>query len=478
MSYDFLLPSSYNPLEFIKSPRLAMRADEARWFINTIVRKMVYRDVDIHGFARLHWNVLCRVMERDTLSEIIEAHVEGGAIETSPYRVGDRSTGYRLSDRFLSDRHVRVRAIDPRLLGRLECEHSRLAEEQVNRRKPIHESLNAAQQGLSITPIADQILESLPPRTRLCQEVLVSNIRRRTFPFSVSSPARLSRNQKLPSLTIFARENKKSGISGTGRCFNALTGLKRELRTAILLDGEPLGSIDLSCAQPALLAFYIWLQIPSSGPKWRETYKQQLFRSCPWLPRLSCCEVAGPAAFEDFLLFRDLVCRGAFYDELARLSGLDRPTVKRRFLVDVLAKDGWYPSEVEQVFRTAFPSVFHVVREVNRANHANLIRLLQRLEAWLVIETVAPRLVESVPIVTLHDCIFARIRDLPLVEAAFRETFEEMGFSLTLKREIWLADEAIADPNRVGEEGPRNDAVRATTLDGGPLCGMPCGLAA
>jgi len=410
MTYKFLLPRSYEPSAFLTTPRLGMRADEARWFITTIIRKMVYRDVDVRGYARLHWDVLRRVMSKGTLAEIIKAHVAGGMVETSPYRAGKRSRGYRLTHHYLSDRHVRVPATDPRVIERLEREHDRLAQRQRGLRKPIHDALDAAQRGLTITPMADQILATLPPGTRLCQDVLVGNIRRRTFRFYVSS---------------------------TGRCFNALTGLKRELRTAVLLDGEPLGSIDLSCAQPALLALYIWLLIPSSGPNSRDTYKECLLRSCPWLPRLCCDEAVEPAVFKTFLWFRDLVCSGSFYDELARLCGLGRDEAKHRSLVDVLAKDGSYPSEVEDVFSATFPGVYRVVREVNRSDHANLIRLLQRLESWLVIETVAPHLVESVPIVTVHDCIFCRVYDLPLVEQAFRETFMEIGFSLALKRETW-----------------------------------------
>ena len=83
---------------------------------------------------------------------------------------------------------------------------------------------------LTIDPAADTILATLPEHTRLCQDVLVSRVRHREFPFSVSS---------------------------TGRAFNSVTGLKRELRPTLRLGGEPIGGVDIVCAQPALLALEI-----------------------------------------------------------------------------------------------------------------------------------------------------------------------------------------------------------------------------
>ena len=75
------------------------------------------------------------------------------------------------------------------------------------------------------------------------------------------------------------------------------------------------------------------------------------------------------------------------------------------------------------------------MRWINQRDHAELIRALQRLESWLVVENVAPRLVGRFPIVTLHDAIYARTGDLPAVVDAFGETFEELGVQLRVKME-------------------------------------------
>ena len=114
-------------------------------------------------------------------------------------------------------------------------------------------------------------------------------------------------------------------------------------------------------------------------------------------------------------------------------SGLSRDVVKRAFLRDVLAKRGRYPSVVESAFRAAFPTVYRIIRAVNRNNHGTLIRLLQRAESRLVVETVAPRLLGRMPIMTLHDAIYSRVGDVGTVLAAFDEVFNELGFRLAVK---------------------------------------------
>jgi hypothetical protein len=175
-----------------------------------------------------------------------------------------------------------------------------------------------------------------------------------------------------------------------------------------------------------------WLS-PSAGLKVSDVYQVESVLGSMSLafnraPTVSANEVRS---------FQSSVCGGSFYDELASVSGLQRGVVKHRFLVDVLAKRGRYPSEIEDFFRRAYPSVFGFIRWINRQDHGRLIRLLQRLEAWLVIEMIAPRLVGVVPIVTLHDAIFCRALDVGFVEAIFHEVMEEIGFCIQTKQEVW-----------------------------------------
>ena len=241
MKHTFVLPATFDPTEFL-SGMMLLRADAARWLMSVILRKTAHRDLDIWGRARLHSDVLYRVLGEQA-GKIVEALKSGGAIETAQYRPGVQTKGYRLAQRYLGDRCVRRPCMDRRLRDRLAREQERMQEQAEKARArwaPIHGALAAEQHRLSITPEADAILDALREDIRLCQDVLVSRIRRREFPFTVST---------------------------TGRVFNGITGLKRELRATLRIDGEPLGAVDLVAAQPTLLGFLITHGTPPQQAK-------------------------------------------------------------------------------------------------------------------------------------------------------------------------------------------------------------------
>lgn len=401
--YDFVLPRTLR-VEDCLSPQLSTRADDARWLMSTIVRKTAHRAVDSWGFVRLHTQVLRRMMAPNSIAPIVRAMEAGGAIETASYVAGVRCKGYRLARRFLGNRCDRVQATDSRLIERIEAEQVRLRNEQRAKWQPIHYMLDVEQSQVTVTTDADEILEGLPDHTRLCQDVLLSNIRNRQWHFSVSS---------------------------TGRVFNCITGIKRELRTTLRLCGETMGNVDIICAQPALLGMMIRMNASPFSPSAPdfETYKHTPPVNPPCLPG-SCLALLPSSDSADFVL---LASAGLLYESLMADTGLDRDVVKLAVLRDVLAKRGRYPSTVEDAFRDAFPTVYRIIRTVNRRDHGELIRLLQRAESWLVIERVAPRLLGKVPVLTLHDALFSQQRDVPKVADGFRQAFEELGFKMALK---------------------------------------------
>ena len=399
MTPTFDLPRSFDATEFLVGPML-LRADHARWLVSAVLRKMALGGRDEWGLARLHSDVLYRVLGNGA-GKIVQALETGQVIETTPYRGGVKTRGYRLALRFLDDRCVRVPCTNPVLRERLLRERERMksaAEAARTRWLPIHHALDAEQHALSIDGrLADEILDTLPAHTTLCQSVLVADLRRRAFRFSVGS---------------------------TRRVFNSISSLKRELRGAVRLAREPMGCVDLVNSQPALLAVEMLLQNPTNGVKGAETYRDK-GADCPCPPL--------PSALAS--LFPSLVLSGRLYEFLAQRTGLSRDVVKLALLRDVLAKRGRYPSRIEDVFRQEFPEVYAFVRRVNRYDHAELIRRLQRRESWLVIENVAPRLVGRVPVVTLHDAIYSQADKLEVVEAAFHEVFDAIGFRMSLKKE-------------------------------------------
>ena len=147
--------------------------------------------------------------------------------------------------------------------------------------------------------------------------------------------------------------------------------------------------MDIACAQPALLALQIAQANPTNGLKVPTTYKHT---SGSYPASVPACPSPDPP----LLLvpsFSSTVLAGRLYELLMDRTGLDRDRVKLAFLRDVLAKRGRYPSIVERAFGEMFPAVLRYIRAVNHTDHGTLIRHLQRLESWLVVEQVASRLI-------------------------------------------------------------------------------------
>jgi hypothetical protein len=159
----------------------------------------------------------------------------------------------------------------------------------------------------------------------------------------------------------------------------------------------------------------------------------------------------------DAARFLELTTGSAFYEhmlDVCRRSGVclvhpdclsELHRVKVLTLQDVLAKKGFYPSDFERVFEAEFPTVHRAIRSIIGSHrsmdgmdkpHGALVRALQRFESWLVLEVVCPMLVDRIPIVPLHDAVFGRIKDMPLIEGAFHEAFDRLGIRLGLKPDI------------------------------------------
>ena len=154
-AFSFDLPRSFDPLEFLTTPRLQCRADDARWLVSTILRKIASRDTDFLGCVRLHSRILRRIMYEPTMGDVIRA-LEQGAIETTPYCAGVKAKGFRLANRYLEDCCVRRPAVDRRLIDRLEQERQRQdAEDRRSLWLPIHHRLEAEQRRLTIDAAAD-----------------------------------------------------------------------------------------------------------------------------------------------------------------------------------------------------------------------------------------------------------------------------------------------------------------------------------
>jgi hypothetical protein len=417
LSYCFRLPESFEPGEFLRTPKLFGLADDARYFISTILTKTARKQADGSGYVRLMAKHIRKIMHKHHYKDVVDALRDGEAIERDNYEVGECPFGYRLARRFIADKHVRIAAQNPRLIRRLKLFHEQAERERLGRMKPVHFALERLQQQLEIDgDLAREIIKSLPAGSNPwdIQGVLVRDIEDKDFRLNVSRYGRVSNN---------------------------ITSLKREVRSALRHGKEPLKHVDIKCCQPALLGLMMHREKTHQGHRTGSAQQESIYHAPLHTPDRG-----------DLVRYFDLIQSGELYDfmlsrlEAGKGSGLTRDELKKRFLADVLAKrkvnvhGAEYPSEVEDTFRSLFPSIYKFIRKFNKDGweHENLIRRLQQEESTLVIETVAADLVLRHPemfFLTLHDAIFTTERNIPIVVRAFEAAFERIGFPMKLKVE-------------------------------------------
>lgn len=357
-------------------------------------------------------------MHKHDYNKVVDALLEGGAVERVAYQKGEYPFGYQLANRYLHDKHVRIEAQDPRLKGRLNLSDQQAESDRLARMKPVHFALERQQQQLSIDgDQAREIIKSLPATSNPwdIQGVLVRDIEDHWFRLNVGRYGRVSNN---------------------------ITSMKREIRPTLRYGKEQLRHVDIKCCQPTLIGKLAReaSQQEHTTEHQNQNHNQGSIYDAPNSPPDrgdfgSYCELCQTGDFYDFLLSRLEPGKG---------PKLTRDQLKKRFLTDVIAKKkankrgAEYPSDVESTFRELFPCVYQFIRNVNKDGweHENLIRRLQQEESKLVIETVAAELVIRYPkmfLLTLHDAIFTTERNIPIVVSAFEAAFERIDFPMRLK---------------------------------------------
>jgi hypothetical protein len=106
-------------------------------------------------------------------------------------------------------------------------------------------------------------------------------------------------------------------VGKTGRCFNAITSLKRNLRSCLRLEGEPVGGVDIVSAQPSLLVVLMQLKEREKLPTYIQSLSDRLSSSSLSSCAMSRCSGLagllrslsddGPVLGPDAVRFADLV---------------------------------------------------------------------------------------------------------------------------------------------------------------------------
>ena len=270
-----------------------------------------------------------------------------------------------------------------------------------------------------------------------------------------------------------------------GRLHTNLTNIQSDLRNFITWKGQKLVSIDISNSQPFLstllfresfynddsrdcqkftlssfsgelsLSFGFGFPFSSFSCYHNLTYSADIANTTLVFPPLMLQKPPQLTEQEDVKLFLELVEKGQLYEYLKGAFGsvlgttyTDKKRVKAA-VFQVLFTDNRFLGQEEaapkKLFKKIFPNVYKLFAAYKKGDATVLPRLLQKIEARIILDVVAKRISRErpkAPIFTIHDSITTTVENVDFVKMVMRDELERViGIIPNLKVERWEFEE-------------------------------------
>lgn len=254
-----------------------------------------------------------------------------------------------------------------------------------------------------------------------------------------------------------------------GRFHSTVTGMKRQVRGQLSLDGHQVVEVDVANCQPLILGLRAapssdldkqptpnrlntspdptthseppTQQQPTPPTNTHSTHTYTTYTTCGALSLhrhirnyIAICEGG------DLYGHLERLCRGRLtlrdcipanrWHRYAKDRPLRRKDVKRQFMVMLFANTATTSRmPIFDVAATEWPALADYILAAKKDCYQNLARDCQQLESRLMIDGAAGSLLadSSIPIVTIHDAILTTEAHVPAVEAAIIEEFSRLG---------------------------------------------------
>jgi len=216
-----------------------------------------------------------------------------------------------------------------------------------------------------------------------------------------------------------SRPPTKRSPTTLSRLYSNLTGLKREYRKFLHLDGLPLMMTDIISCQ--MLRSAIAVENHVKRQRGVSIYKRS----------------------RQLQKYFDLALSGKFYEIIAKAAGhaeTDRNIFKRMFFRSVFFSRirGKADPKIKAAFRKMFPQILKWINQMKKNHHGAFAERLQKMEAQLILDGVYKQLKKEGRIaLTLHDSIVVNnLEDLQKTEHWITELMlDKYGVSPKFKRE-------------------------------------------
>lgn len=363
-----------------------------RWhylFIVSHIRTAPFFDRNMYnnGYSNVNLDTLRKLVSFDYAKIFIDDLINHGVIESDNlYIKGVKSKGYRLTEKYMSEKFKLVEIEDVKLNTKLEL----LLKKDKN-------DLLLKMDGYGyVTKWMEELELDRTKALRFIRERIEKSKTRRI---------------DFCKMVVDIFDNKFAKKDDTGnRLHNNLTNAPTEFRQYLKVNGEKLAQCDIKNSQPVFLYCFL-----------REH-----------------CHVNEA----ELAKYHHVVCEYGFYEFFAekmnkKLTEKNRSSFKKKIfsgvLFDINRKE---LSDYEEAFKTEFPEIFYVVRNIKTKNYKDVAIMLQKTESKFIFSCIEKLMFDTkntIPLFTIHDSIATTKECIDLVEKVMIEKFEK---DLTVKPQI------------------------------------------
>jgi hypothetical protein len=377
-------------------------SDKYYYILSQIYFRRVFdKRIENDSFVCLSGKILHNILGGD-YKRYLQFLLVNGVIETdNQYIIGQKSKGYRLTEKYRHRKFEQVQITDKNIIENV----TMFRAEQENKIK-----LN---QHRYIYDCLQQIKIDTEGARNYIEQNIYNNEEYSSYNISVDL---------IESKSFFFTVDNTAG-----RVHNNITNLSRNLRPFLKYNNERLVEIDIANSQPFLFNILINDYDTYSNDCLIGVYDTNSILSY------------GTSKKTDILIYRDSTSSGKFYEYLMDNLEIyeDRSLFKVRFFKKVFySKENlYYISEERKRFTELFPNVSQIISYYKKDDYRNLAISLQRAEAEIMINKVIPKLAElGIYALTIHDSILTTPDNTETVKGIILKEFQnQYGLVPTIK---------------------------------------------
>lgn len=255
---SFHVPANFSSYDLVsnlykRADKRMNMADAMNYIVSLCIpdylSKDRYEELQETGYVSLNAMVLKSILGT-SYKEAINLAIQIGVIETNNrYITGQKSKGYRLTPTYVGN-IVKVTVQSKGIKRRIQAHRNKISKEQLQRKSDLKHVLKWIDSSfISIdTQAAHYFIErGLYEKRKLIDSQLKNDK-------MIQNEAKLRLiyriQHQIMSSKALVEGHLGSIVDSTGRLHTNITGMKRELRSFLRLNGNPLASVDVKAAQP------------------------------------------------------------------------------------------------------------------------------------------------------------------------------------------------------------------------------------